>query len=332
MVMAGRILEPEVTLRQAPQVTFHFPNMGPMVTTGPEYKDRVAFAQRLNQALDEAGFPPKNSGRQTKAAKLWGLSQKGARKWLEAEAMPDTHRVPMIVRKLNGLAPDLPPIREEWLLFGRGPMRETSTREESIEAAENELITLFRKTSAKGQLDILAYAELTSERYPRVKGDLPPQHITGSHYMSPEAVEHMHRVMEDPSEPRYNFTDNANKDTPTRELLGANVVALPNARAPRDTPNLQCFAALTCALRQVTRERGNPEIVSAIYALITQSGEVLRGTQNVHASQIGDLMRAIDLLALQLNEIYEEALRRELAESQKRRDRRRAKRGQLLPV
>jgi phage repressor protein C with HTH and peptisase S24 domain len=75
--------------------------------------ERQAFSARLNQALDAAGVPPKTQGRQTAVGKMFGVTQKGARKWLEAEAIPETKRLPQIAAKLA--------VSVEWLLTGRPP-------------------------------------------------------------------------------------------------------------------------------------------------------------------------------------------------------------------
>ncbi len=83
------------------------------------YDEKQRFSDRLNQALDEAGVPPKGKGRQQIAGRMFGVSQRGARKWLEAEAIPDTHKLPAIAAKLG--------IRAEWLLSGTGPMRDPFT-------------------------------------------------------------------------------------------------------------------------------------------------------------------------------------------------------------
>lgn len=82
---------------------------------------KTSFSQRLNVALDEAGVPPKGSGRQIAVAKMFGVSQKGARKWLEGEAIPDTKRLPEIARKLG--------VQGEWLLTGQGARRNKTSDE-----------------------------------------------------------------------------------------------------------------------------------------------------------------------------------------------------------
>lgn len=73
--------------------------------------ERAAFSRRLNQALDAAGIPPKSKGRQGLVGEMFGVSQKGARKWLEGEAIPSMRRIPQIADTLG--------ISAEWLLTGR---------------------------------------------------------------------------------------------------------------------------------------------------------------------------------------------------------------------
>lgn len=75
--------------------------------------ERKAFSARLNQALDANEIPPKSQGRQTVVGKMFGVSQKGARKWLEAEAIPETKRLPQIADRLG--------VSVEWLLTGNHP-------------------------------------------------------------------------------------------------------------------------------------------------------------------------------------------------------------------
>lgn len=72
--------------------------------------ERLAFAKRLNLACDRAGIAAKGSGRQVALGKLFGVSQNGARKWLEGEAIPNTKRLPAMARMLG--------VTTEWLLTG----------------------------------------------------------------------------------------------------------------------------------------------------------------------------------------------------------------------
>lgn len=57
---------------------------------------RDGFSRRLNETLDDAGFPAKGAGRQSELATRYGVSQKGARKWLEAEGIPTMTRLGQI--------------------------------------------------------------------------------------------------------------------------------------------------------------------------------------------------------------------------------------------
>lgn len=78
----------------------------------PTKTELIAFSERLNEALDDINVPPKGFGRQNVVANLFGVSQKGARRWLEAEALPDTGRIPVIAHKLK--------VSVEWLMSGIG--------------------------------------------------------------------------------------------------------------------------------------------------------------------------------------------------------------------
>jgi len=77
-----------------------------------EEKQLEAFAKRFNDALDVAGCPPKGSGRQGWVAKRYGVSQKGARKWLEAEGRPKMERYRRIAEDLK--------LNPFWFMSGNG--------------------------------------------------------------------------------------------------------------------------------------------------------------------------------------------------------------------
>lgn len=87
--------------------------MQPMVTAQRDPK--LEFPDRLRKALDEAGFPPEGEGRQKRVAKLGGVSQQAAGKWLRGETLPELPRLIDIAFE-TGFA-------VEWLLTGRGPER-----------------------------------------------------------------------------------------------------------------------------------------------------------------------------------------------------------------
>lgn len=81
----------------------------PMVTND----EKQLFSKRLNLVLDKAGIPPKGKGRQGILAKMFGVSDKGARKWIEGESIPSTTKLPVIVKKFKDTG-----VTVEWLLSG----------------------------------------------------------------------------------------------------------------------------------------------------------------------------------------------------------------------
>lgn len=90
------------------------------------YAQRVGFSERLNHALDLNGVPPKGKGRQIKVADMFGVSQRGAGKWLEAEVYPDLARIAIIANRLN--------VNVEWLAYGTGPINKQAIPDESVRA------------------------------------------------------------------------------------------------------------------------------------------------------------------------------------------------------
>lgn len=85
---------------------------------------KETFSKRLNLALDLAGYPVKGAGRQVHLAKAFNVSQKGARKWVEGEAIPATNRLIVIASDLG--------VNVEWLLSGHGSMRPDSPASETV--------------------------------------------------------------------------------------------------------------------------------------------------------------------------------------------------------
>lgn len=70
------------------------------------------FAERLNELLDDAGVPRKFDGRQGTLGKMFNVSQKGARKWLEGEGLPKLETCIEIAKRFG--------VYTEWLMSGRG--------------------------------------------------------------------------------------------------------------------------------------------------------------------------------------------------------------------
>lgn len=97
--------------------------MQPMVVS-PE-KNKRDFAERLDAALRHANIPADRQ-RLGRLATMFGVSREAARKWLAAESMPDTKRIPDIARLLG--------VRAEWLLLGQPPMTERDDEEVARES------------------------------------------------------------------------------------------------------------------------------------------------------------------------------------------------------
>lgn len=83
--------------------------------------EKLEFSKRLNELLDEQHFRPKYKGRQEALAKLFDVSQIGARKWLEGEAIPKHEKIIEIATRFNA--------RSAWLEYGELPKTADGPRE-----------------------------------------------------------------------------------------------------------------------------------------------------------------------------------------------------------
>ena len=124
-----------------------------MVTSGakrstPEEEIR-AFSDRLNQLLDARGFAAKGKGRQVELAKRYDLTQKGVRKWVEGEGLPETARMMQIARDLQ--------CNFQWLAQGTGP------RDVDPSAYSPEMELLQRMESAPAETRTLIELALMSD-------------------------------------------------------------------------------------------------------------------------------------------------------------------------
>ena len=106
-------LEQKVTFVQELNVPFAHVTIGSMKPNETDLKDErlEAFAARLNEVCDKLRIPPKGQARQTSLATKFGVSQKGARKWLEAEGFPNLDMC-MRLAEWGGVSFD-------WLMTGR---------------------------------------------------------------------------------------------------------------------------------------------------------------------------------------------------------------------
>lgn len=67
----------------------------------------------MNEVCDDKHVPPKGENRQSVVGKQFGVSQKGARKWLEGEGFPSIEKMIKIAKWGD--------VAFEWLATGRGP-------------------------------------------------------------------------------------------------------------------------------------------------------------------------------------------------------------------
>lgn len=71
-------------------------------------KIKEDFAKRINEAMDKKNYPIR--GRARILSKEFGISDKGAGKWLKGEAIPETSKLPQLAEFLG--------VSTEWLLTG----------------------------------------------------------------------------------------------------------------------------------------------------------------------------------------------------------------------
>ena len=71
-------------------------------------KMKEDFAKRLHEAMDKENYPLR--GRARVLSKEFGISDKGAGKWLNGDAIPETSKIPLLANFLN--------VSSEWLLSG----------------------------------------------------------------------------------------------------------------------------------------------------------------------------------------------------------------------
>ncbi|MEQ1292374.1 S24 family peptidase [Acinetobacter johnsonii] len=75
-------------------------------------KVKEEFSKRLHTAMDAAGYPAR--GRARVLSQKFSISDKGAGKWLNADAIPETSKIPLLASFLK--------INAEWLISGAGDM------------------------------------------------------------------------------------------------------------------------------------------------------------------------------------------------------------------
>lgn len=128
----------------------------PILRKMKEESEKQAFAARLNEICDDKNVPPKGKARQTKVSAEFGVSQKGARKWLEGEGYPSTDKAIQIAKWAG--------VHFEWLMTGRGPKK---MLQYPMSRQREHAFTLMEKLPEEkvpGAVTFLAvYAEPTSD-------------------------------------------------------------------------------------------------------------------------------------------------------------------------
>jgi len=105
---------------------------GGLMTTKMD-KVKEEFAKRLHDAMDKKGYPVR--GRARVLSKEFHISDKGAGKWLNGEAIPETSKIPILARFLDTTS--------EWLLSGEMQNKEEITY--LNERVEDDLNKVYEK-------------------------------------------------------------------------------------------------------------------------------------------------------------------------------------------
>lgn len=83
-------------------------------------KIKEEFAKRINKAMDDKNYPLR--GRARVLSREFGVSDKGAGKWLKGEAIPETSKIPLLADFLG--------VSAEWLLNGTGDASSLNSQSE----------------------------------------------------------------------------------------------------------------------------------------------------------------------------------------------------------
>ena len=129
-------------------------------------QQRDEFAARLNELCDEAGLRPKYEGRQVDLSRIFGVTQNGARKWLEGEALPRLTKASEIALHFG--------VHTEWLLTGKEPKRlgdAAPTAPRPLNAEANELLKLFERLPPKNRKAFLDMLRSTVDALTPIQSD-----------------------------------------------------------------------------------------------------------------------------------------------------------------
>ena len=132
--------------------------------------DKEGFSERLNQVMDTAGIPKKGEARQKIIGKLFGVTDKGAWKWLNGESIPRYEKLKEINEYFKSTGVTL-----EWLLSGNpelSPFKHAVNDKKADYLLENkevktdfqdDLIEAFKMLTTEQQKNILDIALKTAK-------------------------------------------------------------------------------------------------------------------------------------------------------------------------
>jgi transcriptional regulator with XRE-family HTH domain len=107
-------------------------------------KTYAGFADRLQQACDEAGYPAGRNRVSTVAARF-GVSSESARQWLNGQSMPEMTRLAEMADELE--------CSLDWLVLGRlpssGQVREPGAAYKALTTEERAVIASMRRLNAR---------------------------------------------------------------------------------------------------------------------------------------------------------------------------------------
>ena len=101
-------------------------------------KIKEEFAARLNLAMDKKNYPVR--GRARILSKEFGVSDKGAGKWINGDAIPETSKIPLIAAFLG--------ISAEWLLSGVGDIQPAQPQNSQAKPPKEVISNILRKNAS----------------------------------------------------------------------------------------------------------------------------------------------------------------------------------------
>ncbi len=118
--------------------------------------ERQKFSDRLNEALDEAGFPESGKGRQSTIAEELGDSVANVGLWLEGDEYPKTSILVKLAKLLK--------VQSNWLLSGTGDRYVDEQAEVQYKAQlKEQLAAKKRRLNGESGLDISSNEGLSKD-------------------------------------------------------------------------------------------------------------------------------------------------------------------------